>query len=65
MNCTLLVLVTEPAGLIGSGGPGSPVHLGQLPVLPATDPQEVTEDVRLLLAVQLGHVLVRAHDVLH
>ena len=36
-------------------------HLGELPVLPAADPQQVSHHVTLLLPVQLRHVLVGSH----
>ena len=60
-NKTLLVLVSQTPGLIGTGGPGDAVDLGQLAVLPTADTQKVAHDITLLLAVQLRHVLVRAH----
>ena len=37
------------------------MDLGELAVVPAPDPEQVAHDVALLLAVHLGHVLVRAH----
>ena len=58
---SLLVLVAQTPGLVGTGGPGGTMDLGQLPVLPATDTEQVAHDIALLFAVQLRHVLVRAH----
>ena len=60
-SLTLLVLVAEPPGLVGPGGPGAAVDLGELAVLPAAHAQQVPQHVALLLAVQLRHVLVRSH----
>merc|ERR1719471_613606 len=57
----LLVLVAEAPGLVGPGGPGASVDLGELAVLPAADAEQVPQHVALLLAVKLGHVLVRPH----
>ena len=57
----LLVLVAETTGLIGSGGPWHTVNLGQLAILPASDTKQVSHHIALLLAIQLAHVLVRAH----
>ena len=34
---------------------------GELAILPAPDAEQVAHDIALLLAIQLGHVLVRAH----
>ena len=36
-------------------------YLGELTVLPAPDPQQVSHHIALLLAVELGHVLVGTH----
>ena len=36
-------------------------YLGELAVLPASDPEQVAHHVALLLAVELGHVLVSTH----
>ena len=58
---TLLVLEPEPPGLVGPGGPLDPVDSSELAVLPASDAKQVTHNIALLLAVQLGHVLVRDH----
>merc|ERR550532_2427237 len=57
----LLGLVTQSASFVGSGGTRSSVNLGKLAILPAPDSEEIPHDVALLLAVQLGHVLVRTH----
>lgn len=58
---TLLVLVAESPGLVGAGGSGGTVHPVQLAVLPASDTEKVPQDIALLLAVELGHVLVGSH----
>merc|ERR1719309_536697 len=60
-DISLLGLVSQPAGLVRTRGTGSTVDLGKLPVLPATNPQQVTHDVTLLLPVQLRHILVSPH----
>lgn len=46
---TLFGLVTQPAGLVGPGGSGGTVEVGQLPVLPAADTEEEAHHIRLLL----------------
>ena len=38
------------------------MDLGQLAILPATNTKQVTHHIALLLAIQLRHVFVRAHD---
>jgi hypothetical protein len=58
---TLLVLVTQPPGLVGSRRSWHTMDPCELPVLPAADAKEVAHDIALLLAVQLRHVLVRTH----
>jgi len=57
----LLGLISQPAGLVRPGWAGSTVNLGQLPVLPAPDPEEIPHNIALLLPVQLGYVLVGTH----
>lgn len=47
---TLLGLVAQPTGLVRSGGSGSTVEVGQLTVLPATDAEQETHHIGLLLA---------------
>lgn len=47
---TLLGLVAQSAGLVGSGGSGGTVQVGQLPVLPAADTQKEAHHIGLLLA---------------
>ena len=37
------------------------VYLGKLAILPAPDSEQIPHHIALLLAVQLGHVLVRTH----
>jgi len=58
---TLLVLVAQPSGFVRPGGPRDPVNAGQLAILPASDAEQVAHHIALLLSIQLGHVLVRAH----
>merc|ERR1719402_1826928 len=60
-NISLLGLVSQPTGLVRARGTGSTMDLGQLSVLPATNPQQVTHNVTLLLPVQLRHILVSPH----
>ena len=60
-SLTLLVLEAQSPGLVGPGRPLDPVNTGQLAVLPTPDAKQVTHDIALLLAVQLGHVFIRAH----
>ncbi len=60
-DLTLLVLEAQSPGLVGSGRPLDPVNTGQLSVLPAPDAKQVTHDIALLLAIQLGHVFISAH----
>lgn len=47
---TLLGLVSQPAGLVGSGGSRSTVEVGQLTVLPAADTEQEAHHIGLLLA---------------
>lgn len=47
---TLLGLVPQPAGLVGSGGSRSAVEVGQLAVLPAPDTEQEAHHIGLLLA---------------
>ena len=58
---TLLVLVTQTAGFVWTGGSGGTVDLGQLAILPAANAEQVAHHIALLLAVQLRHVFVRTH----
>lgn len=58
---TLLGLVPQPAGLVGPGGPGGAVEVGQLAVLPAADAEQEAHHVGLLLAPQLLHIPVGSH----
>merc|ERR550539_563143 len=57
----LLGLVPQPAGLVRPGRAGGAVDLGELAVLPAPDSQQISHHIALLLAVELGHVLVGTH----
>jgi len=53
--------VTQTASLVRSGGTGCPVDTVKLAVLPASNSQQKAEDITLLLAVQLLHILVGPH----
>ena len=61
-DVTLLGLVTETVGLLGTGGAVDASHLVALAVFPSADAQQKAEGVRLLVAPQLFHVLVSRHD---
>lgn len=60
-DVALLGFVAESPRLVRSSRPHSAVDGRQLPVLPAADPQQESEQVRLLLTPQLLQVLVGAH----
>jgi len=62
-DVTLLGLVTETTGLVGAGRPRSTVADVELSVLPASNTEQETEDVRLLALVKLRDVLVGSHVV--
>lgn len=47
---TLLGLVAQPTGLVGSGGARGAVEVGQLAVLPAADAEQEAHHIGLLLA---------------
>jgi len=49
----LLVLVTQTASLVGTGGSWGTVDLGQLAVLPAANAEQVAHHIALFLAIQL------------
>lgn len=57
----LLGLVAKAARLVGARWAGGTVDDVQLAVFPATNAQQKTEDIRLLLLVQFPNVLVRTH----
>lgn len=57
----LLGLVAESSSLVGSRGSRSSVDTGLLSVLPASDSEQESEHVRLLLSVDFLKVLVGAH----
>ena len=59
---TLLGLVTQSSGLVRSRRSGSSVDDSELSVLPASDSRDELENVRLLLGVELGQVLVGSHS---
>lgn len=58
---TLLGLVSQSAGLVGSGGSWSTVEVGQLAVLPAPDTEQKAHHIGLLLAPQLLHIPICSH----
>merc|ERR1711980_85249 len=60
-NVTLLGLVAQPTGLVGSGGSRSAVEVGQLTVLPAADAEQEAHHIGLLLAPQLLHIPICSH----
>lgn len=60
-DVALLGLVSEAAGLVGARGARRAVDDRELAVLPAADARDELENVRLLLGVELGEVLVGAH----
>jgi len=59
---SLLGAITQTPSLLNSGWLRRAMNSGQLPVLPSSDAEEEPHDVRLLLAPQLVHVLVRPHS---
>lgn len=58
---SLLGLVPETTSLVGAGRTRSTVNDVQLTVLPASNSEEETENVRLLLAVKLFKIFVGTH----
>lgn len=60
-DVALLGLVAETASLVGAGRTAGTVDDVKLTVLPAADTEDETEDIRLLLLVQLLNVLVGTH----
>lgn len=58
---SLLGLVTQSSGLIGSRRSRSSVDTGLLSVLPASDSEQESQHVGLLLSVDFLEVLVGAH----
>lgn len=63
-DVSLLGLVTEAVGLVGTGGPVAAGELVALAVLPGADAHEEAEHVTLLLPPDLLHVLVASHSYL-
>jgi len=57
-NISLLGLVTETVGLIGTGGSVAGVDVGALTVLPSADTHQESEGIRLLVTPKLFHVFV-------
>ena len=60
-NIALLGLVSEAASLVRARGAGCTVDDVQLTVLPTADAKQETEDIRLLLLVELPDILVGTH----
>jgi len=60
-NISLLGLVTETVGLIGTGGSVAGVDVGALTVLPSADTHQESEGIRLLVTPKLFHVFVGTH----
>jgi len=60
-NVTLLGLVTETAGLVGTARASDADNAGQLPKLPAAHTEQESQHIGLLLPPQLLDVLVRTH----
>merc|ERR1712168_751616 len=58
---TLLSLVAEPPGLLGTCGPWAAGELVQLAELPSPHTQQEAHHIALLLAVDFLHILVGAH----
>jgi len=58
---SLLGLVSQPASFVWPGWARGTVDLGQLAILPAPDPEQISHDIALFLPVQLGYVLVGTH----
>ena len=62
-NVALLGLVAETTSLVGARGTRSTVDNVQLTVFPATNAEQETEDIRLLLLVKFPNVFVGTHPV--
>lgn len=60
-HVSLLGAEPKTTGLVRTGRPGSAHQLRQLTVLPDANAQQVSEDIALLLAVQLLHITVSSH----
>jgi len=60
-NVSLLGLVTEAMGLIGTGGAVASQDVGSLAVFPSTDTHQESEGIRLLVTPELFHILVGTH----
>ena len=60
-DVSLLGLVAETVGLVGTGGTVHAGDLGALTVLPGADAEEETEGITLLVTPELFHVLVATH----
>jgi hypothetical protein len=60
-NVSLLGLVAEAVGLVGSGGAVAPVNVVALAVFPGADAEQESEGIRLLVTPELFHVFVGTH----
>jgi hypothetical protein len=63
-NVTLLSLVPQLSGLLGSSGVGQSNDSGSLSVLPGSDSKQETHHVALLVSPDFFHVLVSSHRLL-
>ena len=60
-DVSLLGLVTEAVGLVGTGGAVASADVVSLAVFPRTDTQQESEGIRLLVTPELFHVFVGTH----
>ena len=64
-NVSLLGLVAQTVGLVGTGGTVEGQNVRALTVFPGTNTSQETHGVTLLVTPNLFHVLVATHDVLY
>ena len=60
-HVSLLGLVTEAVGLVGTGGAVAGEDVGSLTVFPSADTGQESEGIRLLVTPELFHVFVGTH----
>ena len=60
-DVSLLGLVTKTMGLIGTRRAVARKDVGALAVFPSADTSQESERVRLLVAAELFHILIRTH----
>jgi len=60
-NVSLLGLVTETVGLVGTGRAVAGKDVGSLTVFPSADTHQESEGIRLLVSPQLFHIFVGTH----